>query len=236
MSLSRIVVFSAGDRIPGKGGTGFKNLIYNNKVGNLKAEIVCGVSNYEKGSIDRLCEVNKIPFEHFVLPKDKEEAARAYQAIVEKYKPDFVILSGWLKMVFGLDPAKTINIHPGPLLVVDADGKPVFGGPGMHGDHVHNAVIASDSKFSGVSMHFVTEKYDEGPVFFQLKVIRLPDDTPETLAERVKDSERSWQWYPTNLVLNGNISWSGDKDDLVLVTADYKRQPFCPPACVATLN
>jgi len=107
--------------------------------------------------------------------------------------------------VTGLDPQKTINIHPGPL--------PRFGGAGMYGHYVHEAVMEAYKKgevdHSAVSMHFVTENYDEGPLFFSQSVPILPDDTAETLAKRVNEAEHKWQPIITNKVLQGEISWDG---------------------------
>jgi phosphoribosylglycinamide formyltransferase-1 len=62
---------------------------------------------------------------------------------------------------------------------------------------------------AGVSMHFVTEKYDEGPLFFALPLEILPTDDAETLAKRVNEAEHKWQPIVTNAVLQGQISWDG---------------------------
>ncbi|PIR40142.1 MAG: hypothetical protein COV33_01460 [Candidatus Zambryskibacteria bacterium CG10_big_fil_rev_8_21_14_0_10_34_34] len=62
---------------------------------------------------------------------------------------------------------------------------------------------------SAVSMHFVTEKYDEGPLFFSQSVPILPNDTAETLAKRVNEAEHKWQPVITEKVLTGEISWDG---------------------------
>ncbi len=122
-------------------------------------------------------------------------------------------LSGWLKLVTGLDPKKTFNIHPAPL--------PRFGGPGMYGHYVHEAVMEAyhrgEITHSAVSMHFVTEKYDEGPVFFQKTVEILPNDTAEILAQRVNIVEHQFQPIVTNAVLQGKIGWDG-KDPKSLFT------------------
>lgn len=133
---------------------------------------------------------------------------------MEKHRADFVICSGWLKYVRGLDPKKVVNIHPGP-----TKG---FGGPGFYGHHVHEAVIQAfrEGKISqsAVTMHFVTEEgkdkegYDKGPVFFQLPVLIRPDDTAETLAARVNEKERAWQAYVFNLVVRGLIHLKADED------------------------
>ena len=78
---------------------------------------------------------------------------------------------------------RILNIHPALL--------PKYGGKGMYGIHVHEAVIAAGEKESGCSIHFVNERYDEGAVLLQKKCPVLPDDTPESLAERVLDLEHT---------------------------------------------
>jgi len=110
--------------------------------------------------------------------------------------------SGWLKFVRGLDPAKTVNIHPGPL--------PRFGGTGMYGHYVHEAVMAAyhrgEITQSALTMHFVDETaYDNGPIIFQMPVLIRPEDDGETLAKRVNEKERAWQSHILNLVVHRHI-------------------------------
>jgi len=95
------------------------------------------------------------------------------------------VLAGYLKLV----PAPVItrfrdrilNIHPALL--------PAFGGKGMYGHRVHQAVLASGAKESGATVHLVDEAYDRGPVLGQVRVPVLPDDTPDRLAARVLEVE-----------------------------------------------
>ena len=96
-----------------------------------------------------------------------------------------VVLAGYLKLV---PPAvvsrfewRMVNIHPALL--------PDFGGPGMYGIRVHQAVLAAGAKESGASVHYVTEEYDRGPVLARVRVPVLSGDTPESLAARVLTAE-----------------------------------------------
>lgn len=191
----RIVIFASGSKEGG--GSGFENMVNATRNGILNAEIAAVVSNHEHGGVRQRADRLGITFIHFPLPRTAEK----YQEIVGD--ADLVCLSGWLKPVTGLDPKKTINIHPGPL--------PRFGGAGMYGHYVHEAVMEAYKKdevtHSAVSMHFVTENYDEGPLFFEFPVEILPDDTPETLAQRVLAAEHQWQPVITQKVLSGEISW-----------------------------
>ena len=83
----------------------------------------------------------------------------------------------------GLEANKVVNIHPGPL------GE--YGGEKMYGDHVHAAVIAAGEKESGITIHLVNERYDEGRVLFRASCPILENDTPGTLAERVHALEHA---------------------------------------------
>ncbi len=96
-----------------------------------------------------------------------------------------VVLAGYLKLVHAAVVARfrgrMINIHPALL--------PDFGGPGMYGQRVHEAVLASGAKESGATVHFVDDAFDRGPVIAQERVRIEPGDTPDTLAARVLEAE-----------------------------------------------
>jgi hypothetical protein len=117
--------------------------------------------------------------------------------------------------------SKTVfNIHPGPL--------PEFGGKGMYGHHVHEAVLAAfkrgEIEQSAVSMHFVTEDYDRGPTFLNLPVKIKKDDTAEDLGLRVNLFEHLYQPMITSMVVNGLISWDGVNPDSLKFLPGYYEQ------------
>ena len=113
------------------------------------------------------------------------DAADPGQCLAALGDAELVVLAGYLKLV----PApvvsrfrwRMVNIHPALL--------PDFGGPGMYGARVHQAVLASGAAESGASVHYVTEEYDRGAVIAQARVPVLPGDTPDTLAARVLSAE-----------------------------------------------
>ncbi|MFN6061792.1 MAG: formyltransferase family protein, partial [Bacteroidota bacterium] len=104
---------------------------------------------------------------------------------------EFVVLAGFLKMIpeFMLEmfPNRIINIHPALL--------PSYGGKGMYGMKVHQAVMDNREKESGITIHFVNEKYDEGSIVFQERCEILPSDQPEDIAKKVQVLEHLY--YPT---------------------------------------
>ncbi|HEX8994314.1 MAG TPA: formyltransferase family protein [Candidatus Paceibacterota bacterium] len=211
----KLLVLASGGSEPDSGGSGFENLIHSCRIGQLKAQIVGVVCNHEHGGVRTRADRHGVRFFHFPGPWTAER----YQEIAEKSEADFFACSGWLKLVCGLDPktqfnSRTVfNIHPGLL--------PQFGGPGMWGHHVHEAVMEAyrrgEITHSGMCMHFVTEQYDRGPVFCRREVTIKEDDTPDTLGKRVNECEHEWQPIMTNRVVHGQIRWDGkDPRSLVL--------------------
>jgi phosphoribosylglycinamide formyltransferase 1 len=102
-----------------------------------------------------------------------------------KAQIDLVVLAGYLKLlpaeVIAGWPRRIVNVHPGPL--------PRFGGQGMYGRRVHEAVLAAGESHTAVSVHLVDAEYDRGPVIAQWPVEIVPGDTAESLAERVLRAE-----------------------------------------------
>ena len=107
--------------------------------------------------------------------------------ILRQQRVDLIVLAGfmWL-MPTGLVrafPNRIINIHPALL--------PKFGGKGMYGHHVHEAVVAAGEAESGITIHYVNEHYDEGQVIFQARCSVLPTDTPHDVARSVQVLEHA---------------------------------------------
>ncbi|HWQ60649.1 MAG TPA: formyltransferase family protein [Candidatus Fimivivens sp.] len=211
----RILVFASGTGTGG--GSGFRELVEATRTASpiLNAQIVGVVSNHENGGVRRHADALGIPFEYWNGPFDAE----GYRRFVSTYDADVVMLSGWLKIVIGLDPCTTLNIHPGPL--------PYFGGKGMYGHHVHEAVMKAYREGwcieSAVTMHFVDPEFDRGPVCFWFPVPIRAEDTPETLAARVNEKERAWQAAVLNEVVHGRIRLA---DDMKTVIYDHPRVPI----------
>lgn len=107
-----------------------------------------------------------------------------------KNEADFVILSGFLlkvpKNIIEAFPNKIINIHPALL--------PKYGGKGMYGMHVHKAVKENKEPYTGITIHFVNEHYDEGAIIYQAKTQLTPQDSIETIAKKVHELE--YQHFP----------------------------------------
>jgi phosphoribosylglycinamide formyltransferase-1 len=110
---------------------------------------------------------------------------RAWLEALEHAGIDLVVLAGYLKLV----PSQVVARYRGRILNIHPALLPRFGGPGMYGRRVHEAVLRSGAGVSGATVHLVDEAYDHGPVLAQARVPVLPGDTPETLAARVLQIE-----------------------------------------------
>jgi phosphoribosylglycinamide formyltransferase 1 len=208
-----ILVFASGTKTGG--GSGFETMVRaaQAKPPILDACICAAITNHAGGGVWQRAKVLGVHAEYWAGPY----LAEGYQHFVKYFKADYVMLSGWLKLVAGLDPARTINIHPGPL--------PRFGGPKLYGHYVHDAVMAAyhrgEITHTAVTMHFVDPVYDRGPVFFALPIPIEPDDTPETLAAKVNRAEHAWQPRVLNYVVHGQVRLVGQ--EVVYETAELKR-------------
>jgi len=141
------------------------------------AQVVVVVSNSPTaGALERARQA-KIAA---VVLRDHQDGAEL-AGVLREYRADLVVLAGYLKLVPGEVVAafrdRIINIHPALL--------PSFGGKGMYGHRVHEAVLASGATVSGPTVHVVTAAYDRGPIVAQWPVPVRPGDTPDTLAARV---------------------------------------------------
>lgn len=107
---------------------------------------------------------------------------------INKINPDLIVLAGFLwkfpEQIITQYPNKIINIHPALL--------PHYGGKGMYGMHVHNAIFENNEVETGITIHYVTPNYDEGAIIFQKKVTILDCKSPEEIAEKVHQLEHKY--------------------------------------------
>ena len=145
--------------------------------GPAPARVVLVASNNPSaGALERARKAG-VPEYVITDPGDGAGLTRAVQAATT----DLVVLAGYLKLI----PVETVAAYEGRMINVHPALLPDFGGPGMYGKRVHEAVLKAGRKESGASVHFVTNDYDQGAVIAQRPVPVQPGDTPETLAARV---------------------------------------------------
>jgi phosphoribosylglycinamide formyltransferase-1 len=208
-----VLVFASGTKTGG--GSGFETMVRaaRTRPPILDARICAVITNHADGGVWQRAKALGIPAAYWGGPY----TAKGYQNFVKYFSADYVMLSGWLKLVTGLNPARTINIHPGPL--------PQFGGPNLYGHYVHEAVLAAYQRgeitHTAVTMHFVDELYDHGPIFFAHPIPIEPGDTPETLAAKVNLAEHEWQPRVLNYIVQEQVRLAGQ--EVVYETEELQR-------------
>jgi phosphoribosylglycinamide formyltransferase-1 len=170
--MKQIAIFASGT------GTNTKKIIgYFHNHPAIRISLIA--SDKPAAGVLNIAWENSIP--SLILEKEKFSQGNAYVDELRERKIDFIVLAGFLKKVPGAlvkaFRGQILNIHPALL--------PKYGGKGMYGLHVHEAVIAGGEKETGITIHLVDELYDHGQVVFQAGCEVDPSDTPETLAAKV---------------------------------------------------
>lgn len=158
--------------------------------GDLPAEIACVISNNSRAGILEKARQRGIPAFHVSGKTHPESESMAMLDLFKKTRADTLVLAGYMKKL--ANPivkhfsGRSFNIHPALL--------PAFGGPGMFGQRVHETVLASGVKLTGVTVHRIDPEYDQGEILAQRSVPVMPDDTADTLAARVLREEHDLYW------------------------------------------
>ncbi len=141
------------------------------------------VSNNSNAYALERAKMNNIPT-YIITGKSKEEIDIELECVLDNYKVDLIVLAGYLKLIGNrlISKYTIINTHPSLL--------PKFGGKGMYGMNVHKAVIEAKEKFSGPTVHFVNNNYDEGNIISQTKFKLSNDETPDSLSRKVQEVEK----------------------------------------------
>ncbi|MCK0123314.1 phosphoribosylglycinamide formyltransferase [Gelidibacter sp. F2691] len=174
--MKRIVIFASGS------GTNAENLIkyfHNRETGSV---IQVLTNNPHAKVLDRCktLKVSALSFNRIAFTQTDDVLN-----ILKASQPDLIVLAGFLwkfpDFILHEFPDKVINIHPALL--------PKYGGKGMYGSFVHEAVVANKETETGITIHYVNEHYDEGAIIFQEKYEVSPTDTAETVAAKIHDLE-----------------------------------------------
>ena len=170
--MKRVVIFASGS------GSNAENLIkFFHNIDNVA--VIQVMTNNPRAKVLERCKrlnISALSFNRVAFSKSED-----ILNILKLQNPDLIVLAGflWKFPDFILDHFnnKVINIHPALL--------PKYGGKGMYGMHVHEAVVANNEKETGITIHYVNENYDEGAIIFQAKCDVLPSDTPEDVASKI---------------------------------------------------
>jgi formyltetrahydrofolate-dependent phosphoribosylglycinamide formyltransferase len=175
-SDTKIAIFASGK------GSNAENIIQFGKKTGLFSISVIVTNNQNAGVVDVAKRYN---IQCVTISANDLEQPESLLLTLQNSSIKWIILAGFLKKIpatlISAFSGKIINIHPALL--------PEFGGVGMYGNRVHQAVISSGKKESGITIHWVDEHYDNGDIIFTAKCDVLPNDTPETLETRVRSLE-----------------------------------------------
>jgi phosphoribosylglycinamide formyltransferase 1 len=144
------------------------------------AEVVLVLSDRSAPGLS-LARERRIPSVVLDDPADGD----TWTALLREHRAELLVLAGYVRLV----PSQVISAYRGRIINIHPALLPQFGGKGMYGRRVHEAVLASGARESGASVHLVDEEYDRGAVLAQARVPVLEGDTPESLAERVLEAE-----------------------------------------------
>lgn len=171
--MHRIAIFASGN------GSNAENIIRHFNFADRNARVALVVTNRADAGVLRRAAGLGVPAE--VLTRDDINSPDYFLPLLERYGVDFIVLAGFLLMVPGYlvrrYSHRIVNIHPALL--------PKFGGKGMYGINVHRAVVDAGEAKTGITVHYVSEHYDEGEIIFQASVAVSPADTPEDVEAKI---------------------------------------------------
>jgi len=179
--MKHIAIFASGT------GTNARNII-NYFQSNPNVRVECILVNNPKAKVIDIANEANVPY-YLITKKDLFESDRVIE-LMKKSNIDLIVLAGFLwlipKSLLKEFPNRIINIHPALL--------PRHGGAGYYGSKVHESVINAKDKETGITIHYLNEKFDEGEIIFQGKIPVTKDDSSSTIAEKVHKLEH--EHYP----------------------------------------
>ena len=169
---TRIAIFASGT-----GSNAQKIIDYFRDSSSIKVALV--VCNKTGAGVLEIAGKENIP--SILIEKEKFFRGDGYIRELREKKIDLIVLAGFLWKI----PAPLLNAYPKRIINIHPALLPQFGGKGMYGSNVHEAVLSAKEKESGITIHYVDEHYDNGDIILQVKCPVLEGDTPETLAHRI---------------------------------------------------
>ncbi|MBW8890297.1 MAG: phosphoribosylglycinamide formyltransferase [Fibrobacteres bacterium] len=197
MAVYRIAVFASG------GGSNLQALIDRIRSGELPVEIAFVLSNNSKSGALEKARAFGAPAYHVSAQSEGGEgkAVARMLALLDAHKADLLVLAGYMKPVplevLARMRNRVVNIHPALL--------PAFGGQGYYGHKVHEGVLARGCQFTGLTIHMVNERYDEGQILLQRMVPVPPGSTADEVGALVLKLEHAWYWQVIRAFATGAI-------------------------------
>jgi phosphoribosylglycinamide formyltransferase len=199
MRKAKLAVFVSG------GGSNMKNIHTSCKQGIINADIAVVVSDKPTCGGMEYAKDNNIPcIQYPGGDLSKNEVIEKLIGIGNDTKSDYIILAGYLKLV----PKEFVKIYERRMLNIHPSLLPKYGGKGYYGERVHRAVLESGDRVTGVTVHFVNEKLDEGHIVLQKEVPVYITDTIKELSERVQKEEHNVYKEAISALVDHRITWT----------------------------
>jgi phosphoribosylglycinamide formyltransferase-1 len=151
--------------------------------GHTTIKVALVVCNKPEAGVLHIAATHQVPV--LLIEKERFFRGDTYLPELKKHGIDFIVLAGFLWKV----PAELVAAYPDHIINIHPALLPKYGGKGMYGMKVHEAVIAAGEKESGITIHYVNDHFDEGEHIFQAKTIIEAGDTPESLAQKIHELE-----------------------------------------------
>ncbi|MCI8881376.1 MAG: phosphoribosylglycinamide formyltransferase [Clostridiaceae bacterium] len=211
------------------GGSDLQAIIDGCKKEQINATVVVVISNNKDSVALQRAKNEHIPNFHMSSKKygSEEILAEEILKVLAEYNVDMIFLAGYMRLlhvsILETYDNRIFNIHPALL--------PKFGGKGMFGMNVHNAVIKAKEKETGVTIHRVNAEYDSGEIVAQTKVAVMEDDTPEILAARVLHREHEFLIETISNIVEGKIQLGSMDSGLKGVAEGSCKGRLCIHSC-----
>ena len=174
------------------------DLLAHYEAGDWNVEIPLIISNHP--DLEHVAKKFNIPYYYFPITKEnKEEQEAKEMALLKEYNITFSVLAKYMQII----SPEFIKAYPNNIINIHHSLLPKHGGKGMYGDNVHKAVVENKETESGITIHFLNERFDEGEQIAQYKCEVLPTDTPDDVATKVHALEYEWYQKVIEQVLLG---------------------------------
>lgn len=175
--MKKIAIFASGE------GSNAESIVNYFRAPGSKAEVALIVTNRPDAPVINRAE--RLGVDYAVITRAELNDGTTILNLLDSHAIDIVVLAGFLLMI----PTRLIERYRGRIVNIHPSLLPKFGGKGMFGNHVHEAVVAAGERLTGITIHHVNEHYDDGAIIFQASVDLNPSDTPADVARKVRQLE-----------------------------------------------
>jgi phosphoribosylglycinamide formyltransferase 1 len=179
--MLRLAVFASGN------GTNLQAILDSCDNKQIKALVVAVISNNSNAFALNRAQMAGIDGFHISQKKypNPDDYLRQMETVLDNKRINLIVLAGYMKLL----PSEIVDRYYGRIINIHPALLPKFGGPGMYGANVHQAVLTAGEQYSGATVHIVDSKFDHGPILIQRRAPVLVNDTPESLAARILEIE-----------------------------------------------